>query len=147
MIWILYVLGYLIGAYLTVNWGRSIILTHRYKKNLDSYKKYTYYEDTKEKYAELALAEAKRSFSHDMPFVVVYGGCFWPLFLLGILVYFIFKFLPSLQFLESKAEKEVSRLKTQKALTEARKAEWDNALKALKDAGIDTTELRKMKIE
>jgi hypothetical protein len=147
MIFIFSLAGYLLGSYLTVCWGRNICLNSFFEKELVRSKRNSYFAYEEVRATEMALHEANRRVGNEMPLIVVIGGTFWPLYLLGLIVFSLLKFVPELKFFKSKSEKYVENLKKNEQEVEARKLEWKNALKTLKDAGIDTTELRKIKIE
>lgn len=139
-------LGYFFGTILTLLWGRSTYVNLKYQKELEKYKKYSHYESDELHFMQMALRKAKRDFDADLP-VIVFGCFFWPVYLVGLIGYKVIKTMPTIKIATSKAEREVKAFETQKKLSAARKAEWRNALQTLREAGIDTTELRKIKID
>lgn len=145
--WIVYVIGYLLGAFVTVSWGYNIAVTNEYRATLEKYKKYQHYDQDKVGYAERALVEAKRDLTDVIPFIVCMGGCFWPIYFVGIVCYKAGRLLRKLPTFKTSADREVQALRKAKALSDSRKAEWELALKTMSDAGIDTKELRKIKID
>lgn len=147
MEWIPWVFGYLAGGALTARWGYNIVLTNNYKGYMKSFSSRKDFETQKASIAEDALNQAKADMVDTTPFIVLGAFWFWPIYLVGILVYKVNNILPRINVLKSKAEREVYALQTDKALSDARKTEWDNALQTMDEAGIDTKELRKIKID
>jgi hypothetical protein len=140
------IVGYLIAGGLTANLGRNVALNAKYKKELKKSSSCLYKTDPAI-LAARALREAKRALSHDMPFIVLWGTALWPLYLLGLGVYAAIVYFPKVHALQSKAEREVKGLEDKNTQDALRKQEWDNALKVMEEAGMNTKDLRKLKID
>jgi len=147
MEWILWVFGYLAGGLLTARWGYNIVVTNKYRYYMKSFTVRKDFEAEKASLAEDALKQAKADMIDTTPFIVLGAFWGWPIYLVGILIYKANNVLPRINVLKSKAEREVYALRADKALSDARKTEWDNALRTMDEAGISTKELRKIKID
>lgn len=136
--WALYVAGYGFMAYSTFVIFRNNYITTKYRK---------YLKDSDSLWdKEWALDKAKINLNIDLPFLV-FAGIFWFVCLPSLVLYKMAQCLPKMPVFRSKAEKDVEASKTNKALSEAHKTEWENALRTMDEAGIDTKELRKIEID
>jgi TRAP-type uncharacterized transport system fused permease subunit len=141
----LVIVGFVIMGSITTLWGRNVLLNSLFREQLEKYNR-KYRSDADEENAELALAAAKSEMEDFIPFIPL-AFLFWPLVVVFLLGYAAFCLIRRVSFFQSKAERQVKAMRKNKALTETRKAEWDNAFKALEDSGINTEELRKMQID
>ena len=149
MEWVLWTVGYVVMACITGRWGYNVTLNEYYTKHLNESKQlFRDFEANKAKYAEGALKNAKRDMLiRDSVPAICFGACWWPIYFTYLVIWSLIKSRPAIKVMQSKAEKEVAALRTQKALSDARKTEWKNALQTMEDAGIDTTELRNFEID
>jgi hypothetical protein len=147
MIILLAIVGYIAGAYLTFTWARNTYINIVFKRELDKSRRLTYFKEDEIRYTESALREAKRDFSASVPGIAPVATLIWPGYFIGLVFYHVCVRLPKFSMMQSKSERYVNTLKKNKAELESRQNEWKNALKVMKEAGIDTTELRKIKIE
>jgi hypothetical protein len=149
MEWFLLPAGYIIVGVITARWGYSVTLNSGYAKRLATYKeKYFDFDKKKAEYAEAALKIAKADMQiRDSVPAIVFGAVWWPIYLPCLAIYCLVKFSARFNVFQTKAEKEVAALKTQQALSAKRKTEWQTALRTMDEAGIDTKELRKIKID
>lgn len=146
MIIFLAIVGYIIAGVLNVHLAKNVAINKAYREELESYKTYNNYSGNEVHYAEESLKEATRSVNYDLPLIQVFGFAFWPCYLIGLGVYGIAINFPKITMMKSKAEREVNKLKSDVEAENQRKLEWKNAIKMLEDSGIDTSELKKMKI-
>ncbi len=136
--WILYTAGYVFVGYIAYVIFRNSYITSNYLKELDG--------STSLYSMERALRRAKLNFDLDLPFLIL-AATFWVVCLPSFVLYRGAQALPKIPVFRSKAERQVDMQIAKKALSDARKKEWDNALQTMEDAGINTRELRKMQID
>ena len=108
----------------------------------------SYYKKDSIEGHEYALEKAKtKARTRDVDMGSTMGGLFWPVWLPFLIFTKLAKSLGAVKLMQSKPERKIVKMKNAQALTDSRKKEWSLALSSLEESGIDTTELRKMKIE
>lgn len=138
-------LGYSIVGILVGKWNHNHHLNKYYAEKLVEFR--DVFSDTL-KYREVALRHAKSQMqSRDADFGSFMAGLLWPITLPALAFLQGVKTVSATTFMQSKAEREVSNLRNARAISDSRKKEWSLALRTMEEAGIDTEELRKMKIE
>jgi hypothetical protein len=138
-------LGYILIGILVGKWNYNNLLNQYYAESLKEFKD-RFSDDVQ--YRETALRHAKSMMKYrDAEFGSFMAGILWPIILPALVFLLVVKKMSNINFMQSKAEREVMNLKNTKALADARKKEWSLALHTMEEAGIDTRELRKMKIE
>lgn len=147
MIILLVIVGYIAGGYLTFTWARNTYINIVFKRELEKMQHLTYFKKDEIRYTESALREAKQELSAIIPGIGPVATIAWPAYFVGLVIYHAWVRIPKISMLQSKSERYVTKLKEDRAALEYRKLEWNNALQFMQESGIDTTELRKIKIE
>jgi hypothetical protein len=149
MLWLYIILGGIGYIFMGIVVGRCSYNHHidkYFQERLES--SASDYDVDSIEYYEQRLEQAKNvARSRDADFGAVVGGAIWPGYLPILTAIKIAKAIPNVKFMQSKAERTVTRMKDTKAIADKKKKEWSLALHTMEEAGIDTKELRKMKIE
>lgn len=159
---VLYVLGYIFVGLITRQLISNKILMSAYNRKL-AYTRRLYTKDSypatgmnelerEHMIHKRALEDAEESSDVDRLFGGVMGGTFWPVGLTLLMTTYLYEFigkainhLPKHVF-SNKAEKKIAKLSQEIEEAKEAKVRWEDALKQLDAAGIDITELKKMKI-